>query len=120
MRSGRRRLAIAVGTVAAAFAGPATGASAQVPVDGGAGFMPPAIGVSAIGGNQIGAAGCVGTNRPSFGGNSGSTSAISCGTPLSFIGPQIGQISAVVGPVIIGSPFSDTVTSAGPVTQVGP
>ena len=67
-------------------------------------------------GNQIGAAGCVGTNRPSVGGNNGSTSAQSCGAVLNFSGPQIGQIASVIGPTIIGSPGSNVVVSAGPVT----
>jgi hypothetical protein len=121
MRSIRRRLpALVVATGAVALATPVSGASAQVPVlpippTGGFG-----IGISAIGGNQIGSAGCVGTNRPSFGGNNGSTSAQTCGALLAFTGPQIGQISSVIGPTIIGSPFTDVTVSAGPITQVGP
>lgn len=116
MRFIRRRLpAMVVATGALALAGPVSGASAQVPVLG-----LPAGGASAIGGNQIGAAGCVGTNRPSFGGNNGSTSAITCGTPLAFTGPQIGQISSVIGPTIIGSPASVVTVSAGPITPVIP
>jgi hypothetical protein len=104
-----------VATGAVAFAAPVSGASAQVPVWG-----LPLGGAAAVGGNQIGAAGCVGTNRPSFGGNNGSTSAQTCGTLLSFTGPQIGQISSVIGPTSIGSPGSVVTVSAGPITTVIP
>jgi hypothetical protein len=116
MRSTRRRLLAAVAaTGAVALAVPVSGASAQIPP------VPLAPGGgAAIGGNQIGTAGCVGTNRPSFGGNNGSTSAQSCGALLSFNGPQIGQISSVVGPTIIGSPFTNVTVSAGPITQTVP
>jgi hypothetical protein len=119
MRSIRRRLlAVVVATGAVAVAAPVSGASAQIPPVGGLPLAP--LGGSAIGGNQIGTAGCVGTNRPSFGGNNGSTSAQTCGTALSFTGPQIGQISSVIGPTIIGSPFTDVTVSAGPITQIVP
>jgi hypothetical protein len=112
----RRRLpAAAVATVALALAGPVSGASAQLP-----GGFPLSPGGAAIGGNQIGTAGCVGTNRPSFGGNAGSTSAQTCGAVLAFTGPQIGQISSVVGPTLIGSPLSQVNVSAGPITQAAP
>jgi hypothetical protein len=74
------------------------------------------LGGLAVGGQQIGSAGCVGTNRPSFGGNNGSTSSQSCGALLSFVGPQIGQIASVIGPTLIGSPGAVVVVSAGPVT----
>ncbi len=86
MRSIRTRLlttVIATGVVA--LAAPVSGASAAIPTfPGFAGYagytLPtsfPSLGgaVSAVGGNQIGTAGCVGTNRPSVGGNNGSTSA---------------------------------------------
>jgi hypothetical protein len=111
----RRHLAVVLATGAVALAAPVSGASAQVPA-----FGLPVPGTSAIGGNQIGTAGCVGTNRPSFGGNNGSTSAQTCAALLSFTGPQIGQISSVIGPTIIGSPFSAVNVSAGPITEVGP
>ena len=111
-----RLLAVAAATGAVALAAPVSGANAQVPV----GFPLPGTGGAAIGGNQIGTAGCVGTNRPSFGGNNGSTSAQTCGALLAFTGPQIGQISSVVGPTIIGSPLTNVTVSAGPVTQVIP
>ena len=117
MRSIRRRLlAVAVATGAVCFAAPVSGASAQIPPVG-LPLTPLGIGV---GGNQIGTAGCVGTNRPSVGGNNGSTSAQTCGAVLSFQGPQIGQIAAVVGPTIIGSPFAEANVSAGPITGVVP
>ena len=116
--SGRRRLAVVVATGAAALAAPVSGASAQIPPVA-LPLAPGGVG-SAIGGNQIGTAGCVGTNRPSFGGNNGSTSAQTCGAALAFTGPQIGQISSVVGPTIIGSPFTDVTVSAGPITQIAP
>jgi hypothetical protein len=78
------------------------------------------IGVSAIGGNQIGEAGCVGTNRPSFGGNSGSTSAQTCGAVLSFQGPQIGQVASAIGPTIIGSVIQMPInTTNGAITTTG-
>jgi hypothetical protein len=115
MRSIRRRLlAVVVATSAVALAAPVSGASAFIipPV----GF--PLGGNTAIGGNQIGTAGCVGTNRPSFGGNNGSTSAQSCGAVLSFLGPQIGQISSVIGPTIIGSPLTQVNVSAGSITGI--
>jgi hypothetical protein len=114
MSSMRRRL-LAAGIAAAvlALAGPVAGAGAQVPV------LPLPVG-SANSGNQIGTAGCVGTNRPSLGGNNGSTSALTCGTTLSFTGPQIGQIANVVGPTIIGSPLTQVYATNGGITQVFP
>ena len=115
-----RLLSLSVATGAVALAGPVAGASAwtmpaattsPLPV-----FTLPTGFGAAVGGNQIGQAGCVGTNRPSVGGNNGSTSAQTCGAVLSFSGPQIGQIAAVIGPTIIGSPASNVVVSAGPVS----
>jgi hypothetical protein len=113
-----RLLAVVVATGALALAVPVSGASAAIipPV----GFPLVPTGAAAIGGNQIGSAGCVGTNRPSFGGNAGSTSAQTCGATLAFSGPQIGQISSVIGPTIIGSPAVQVNESAGPITQVLP
>ena len=125
------RLLSAVVAVAAvaALAGPVAGASALT-APGLAGGLPAAglpaaaavpipslpLGGAGIGGIQSGTAGCVGTNRPSFGGNNGSTSAQTCGAILSFSGPQIGQISATIGPTIIGSPASNVIVSSGSVT----
>jgi hypothetical protein len=118
MRSTRRRLrAVVVATGAVALAAPVSGASAQIPLLG-VPFAP--LAGAAVGGNQIGTAGCVGTNRPSVGGNTGSTSAQTCGAVLSFQGPQIGQISSVVGPTVIGSPLAQVNVSAGSITGVGP
>ena len=54
MRSVRRRLAaLAVTTGAVSLAAPVAGAGAQVP------WFGPSAGGTAIGGNQIGSAGCV-------------------------------------------------------------
>jgi hypothetical protein len=99
------------------LAAPVSGASAEILPPVGLPILPSG---AAIGGNQIGTAGCVGTNRPSFGGNNGSTSAQTCGALLSFSGPQVGQISSVIGPTIIGSPAVVVNESAGPITQVVP
>ena len=124
MRSIRRRLlAVVVATGGVALAAPVSGASAQVWPVGftfPTAFPLPPIGGVGVGGNQIGTAGCVGTNRPSVGGNTGSTSAQTCGAVLSFSGPQIGQISSVIGPTIIGSPFAQVNVSAGAITGVVP
>jgi hypothetical protein len=97
---------------------PTTGGFAAWPTTGGFAAWPTTGGIGAIGicGNQIGSAGCVGTNRPSVGGNNGSTSAQTCGALLSFIGPQIGQIASVIGPTMIGSPGAIVMVSAGPIT----
>jgi len=130
MRSIRTRLlTTAVATGVVALAAPVSGASAAIPTfpgfSGYGGYtLPtslPSFGgaISAVGGNQIGTAGCVGTNRPSVGGNNGSTSAQTCGAVLSFSGPQIGQIASVIGPTIIGSPNVDVKVSAGSITEIG-
>jgi hypothetical protein len=117
-----------IATGAVALAAPVSGASAAIPTFPGFGSytLPtsfptfPSLGSpTAIGGNQIGTAGCVGTNRPSLGGNNGSTSSQSCGAVLSFSGPQIGQIASVIGPTIIGSPNVSVKVSAGSITEVG-
>jgi hypothetical protein len=105
--------AVLAAAAAMAIAAPVAGASTFPSWFGFAFPSPAAIGV---GGNQIGSAGCVGTNRPSVGGNNGSTSAQTCGAILSFVGPQIGQIASVVGPTVIGSPFAHVYVSAGPIT----
>jgi hypothetical protein len=114
----RRLLAVMAATGAIALAAPVSGASAEIIPPVGLPVLP--TGGAAIGGNQIGSAGCVGTNRPSFGGNAGSTSAQTCGSVLSFTGPQIGQIASVIGPTIIGSPLTQVNVSAAPITQVVP
>ena len=132
-----RTLTLAVAAGALAFAGPIAGAgayslptssalstSSALPITstlpvyslptgltglGGLG----GLAANAVGGNQIGQAGCVGTNRPSVGGNNGSTSAQTCGAVLIFNGPQIGQIASVIGPTIMGVALSPVVVSAG-------
>jgi hypothetical protein len=120
----RRLSALAVATGAVALAAPVVGASAAV-------FPPFALpltpiafplpgGVAGVAGvNTLGtSAGCAGTNRPSVGGNTGSTSAQTCSALLLFNGPQIGQISSVIGPTIIGSPIIGQVNvSGGAITQ---
>jgi hypothetical protein len=102
---------VLVVTGALAITGPVAGASAAVIPP----FGSPIAGVT-IGGNQIGTATCVGTNRPSFAGNNGSTSAQTCGALTSSGGPQTGQITTVYGPTTTGSPGSVVIVSAGPVT----
>jgi hypothetical protein len=133
-----RLLSVAAAMSAVALAGPVAGASALTPpafpalpalpaaaLPGAAltgAALPAALPLpvplagNALGGSTNGIAGCVGTNRPSVGGNNGSTSAQTCGAILSFSGPQIGQISATIGPTIIGSPASNVIVSAGSVT----
>jgi hypothetical protein len=120
----KQLLCIAAATVAVAVAAPLASAGSLPftfpawPTAGGFPTWPTTggIGAFAIGGNQIGSAGCVGTNRPSVGGNNGSTSAQTCGALLSFVGPQIGQIASVIGPTVIGSPGAVIMVSAGPIT----
>ncbi|MEA2383280.1 MAG: hypothetical protein QOH72_3251 [Solirubrobacteraceae bacterium] len=113
---------MAVGAVAA-LAGPVAGASALTPPALPAGLpaafpIPPLpLAANALGGEQFGAnSGCVGTNRPSVGGNNGSTANQNCGVALAFTGPAIGQISSIIGPTVIGSPGTNVILSAGPVT----
>jgi hypothetical protein len=119
MRSIRRRLlAILVAMGAVAVAAPVCGASAAVTPLTGFPLNPLGGAVAALGGNGVGTGGCAGTNRPSFGGNTGSTSAQSCGAILVFNGPQMGQLANVMGPTIIGSPFTDVKVSAGAITEV--
>jgi hypothetical protein len=124
MRStSRRLLAVAAATGAVAFAGPAAGASAAVippllPIQ----FPVPALGGIAVGGNQIGSGGCIGTNRPSTGGNNGSTSNQACGG-LAYSGAHIGQIGLGepgLGTTVINSPFTEVNVSSGSITQIGP
>jgi hypothetical protein len=125
MRSIRRqclRAVLAMGAVVLALAAPAPGASAAISPAFGDPFALSGVplGDSALGGMQVGSAGCVGPNRPSVGGNAGSTSVQDCGALLSFAGPQIGQIATVIGPTIIGSPLAQVTVSAGPVTGAIP
>jgi hypothetical protein len=117
----RRPLALAVATGAVALAAPIAGASAAILPPVGLPFstvgFPLAGGASGV--NTFGtSAGCAGTNRPSVGGNTGSTSAQTCSALLVFNGPQIGQISSVMGPTIIGSTITGQVNvSGGAITQ---
>jgi hypothetical protein len=115
MRSIRGRLLAAlVATGALALAAPVSGASAFIPPIG---FPIAPIGGVVVGGNQIGSAGCVGTNRPSAGGNNGSTSAQTCGVLDSYQGSQIGQLGGAIGPpTVIGSPLTQVNVSAGSIT----
>ena len=120
MRSIRTRLlALVAATGAVALAAPVSGASAQVPP---VGFSFPLVGGGVtIGGNQIGSAFCVGTNRPSAGGNNGSTSASSCGG-TAYQGPHYGQISLGqpgFGTTVVNSPFTTVTVSSGSITNIG-
>ena len=104
----RRLVAMAVTTAALAIAGPLGSAGAQVPgvgvPDGGLGpgcptaFGPPGLGDVGTIGHQI------------------------CGgVVIAFVGPEVGQVSTVMGPTIIGSAVNAPVTvSAGPVGQAAP
>jgi hypothetical protein len=117
MKSVSRRLGALVAlTGALAVAVPSTAGAVVFPLPGGTG-----VGGAAVGGNQIGQAGCVGTNRPSVGGNAGSTANQTCGAALAFTGPAMGQIASVVGPTMIGAQiFAPVVASAGPPIVGGP
>ena len=119
MRSiGRRFLTVVVATGAVALAAPIAGASAEVP---GGGLSLPSLGGVTIGGNQIGSAFCVGTNRPSAGGNNGSTSASSCGG-TAYQGAHYGQIGLGqpgMGTTVINSPFTTVTSTSGSITILG-
>jgi hypothetical protein len=116
MRIRRQRLAAVVVIAAVALSVPASGASAAVGPFLGDGFPLTGVPVADAVAAQIGSAGCIGTVRPSVGGNAGSTSDQACGALLAFNGPQIGQIATVVGPTIINSPLAVVTVSAGPVS----
>jgi hypothetical protein len=117
----RQRLAAVAAIAAVALAASASSASAAIGPLLGDGFpltgVP--VGADAVG-TQIGSAGCIGTVRPSVGGNAGSTSNSNCATLLAFNGPQIGQIATVIGPTIINSPLAVVTVSAGPVSGLVP
>jgi hypothetical protein len=119
MRSiSRRLLALAVATATVALAAPVAGASAQVPP---LGYSLPPLGGVIVGGNQIGSAFCVGTNRPSTGGNNGSTSASSCGG-TAYQGAHYGQIilgQPGFGTSVTNSPFTNVTVSYGSITVNG-
>ena len=100
----RRLGLLAVVTGVLATAAPVASASA-LPLIGFPGGL-------AIGGNEIGAADCVGTNRPSGGGNAGSTSNQTCGPTQAFNGPSVGSWAHVVGPTISGATIAAPVVSS--------
>jgi hypothetical protein len=107
MRLTRRKglgAAVAIGV----FALGAPIADAQV-------FPFPFVGPTNTIGQANGPAGCM-ANSPAGVGFAGGTTANSCGTVLSFIGPAIGEVASVVGPTIIGpaTVLSPVVTAAGP------
>jgi hypothetical protein len=113
----RRLLAVVVATGAVALVAPVSGASALVSP----GFSSPAFGGLTIGGNEIGSAYCVGTNRPAAGGNNGSTSASSCGG-TAYQGAHYGQIGLGepgAATTIINSPGAIVTSSSGSITIVG-
>ncbi|HYZ27524.1 MAG TPA: hypothetical protein VE570_00595 [Thermoleophilaceae bacterium] len=67
-----------------------------------------------------GAGSCPWSYAPSGLGDEGATQNQVCGAALVFIGPDIGQVSSVVGPTIIGGVVNAPVTaSAGAVGAVG-
>jgi hypothetical protein len=114
----RRLVAVVVATGAVALAAPVSGASAQVSP----GFSSPALGGVTIGGNQIGSAFCVGTNRPQAGGNNGSTSASSCGGGTTYQGAHYGQVGLGdpgAATTIINSPGTIVNSSSGSITTIG-
>ena len=122
MRSIRTRLlALVVATAGVALAAPVSGASAQIlPFPSIPSFGGSVTGVT-VGGNQIGSAFCVGTNRPSAGGNNGSTSASSCGG-TAYQGAHYGQITLGqpgYGTSVINSPFSVVTVTSGSITTNG-
>jgi hypothetical protein len=123
----RRLLAAVAATGAVALAAPLVAASAATgaaPLAAtGAQIQPfsswfPPTGSLGAGGAALGSSGCVGSYRPSLGGENGSASSQTCDALLAFTGPAIGQISSVIGPTMIGSPGSVVILSAGPVTTV--
>ena len=107
MRSIRTRaLAAAAATAAVALSVPPGSASAQ--------DLPPLPVPGAAGGT------CPWSFAPSGLGDQGATQNQVCGAALVFIGPDIGQISSVVGPTIIGGVVNAPVTTtAGAVGNVG-
>jgi len=69
-------------------------------------------------GNQTVPPGCVGTNRPSFGGNNGSTSAPdSVALSSRYTGRRSARYSSVVGHTIIGLAAHERTVLAAPVLK---
>jgi hypothetical protein len=104
-----------VATGAVALTAPFAAANAQIQPFS---FGFPPTGSTVATGTTIPGGGCVGSYNPSLGGENGSASAQTCGAILALTGPEIGQISSVIGPTMIGSPGSIVVVSAGPVSTV--
>jgi hypothetical protein len=104
----RRLVATAVTTAALAIAAPLGSAGAQVP----------AVGVPYGGFGP----GCPTVYGPSGLGDVGSIGHELCGgVVFAFVGPEVGQVSTVMGPTIIGSAVNAPITvSAGPVGQATP
>ena len=97
MRFRRRHLPLAAVLAALALSVPVSSAGAAVWPGSNPNVNP---------GAGVGTAGCVGPTWPTQVGGPGGTGQAVCsgGVTISFIGPQIGQMSSAVGPTIIGSP----------------
>jgi hypothetical protein len=106
LNSGRGRLvALSAATVALAVAAPVSGTKAAV-VPGGV----------AQGGQADAPSGCLDANAPSGVGDAGAAVNQICGVVVAMVGPSTGQLSAAIGPTIIGSTVIAPVTvSSGPV-----
>jgi hypothetical protein len=105
LSSGRGRIvALSAAMVALAVAAPVSGTRADV-VPGGV----------AQGGQADAPSGCVDANAPSGVGDAGATVNQICGVVLAIVAPSTGQMSAAIGPTIIGSTIMAPVTvSSGP------
>jgi hypothetical protein len=105
-----RKATVAALAVAAAFAVGAPAANAQFPIPTGS-----AQGISPTGNTAIAPGNCTTpVGAEGLGGTAGTTNMSCIGAGLSFIGPSIGQVASVVGPVIIGPSFVRTaIVSAG-------
>jgi hypothetical protein len=110
----------ALAAAALAVGAPAAGAAGPTPF-GGFGTIP--IGGLQSPGPGVGTAACgpaVGTDLQ---GRTGGSDISVCGSGLTFIAPDVGPISSVIGPTIITAAFvgNTTVTSAGNVAVgIGP
>jgi hypothetical protein len=109
----RRFLALPAAVAALAMAARVSSADAQVPVG-----VP--IGGIGQGGMATGPALCVGANAPSGIGDAGAAGNQICGAALVFVGPNIGQVGAAIGPTIIGSTVIAPISVAlGPIAVGG-
>lgn len=110
-----RGLAVAAATTVLALAVPLSSASAQLGLPGSGNNVQPGTG--------FGGAGCAGVIEPSqLGGPNGFGNGVCGGVTISFIGPQIGQVSSAIGPTIIGAApvvLAPIVVSNGSVQQGG-